>query len=131
MIGHEKRGDPESKQTVVVELKHKPLYTAEERTEGKINACAKAGRRGLTLWQSECEIAHSCLLPIAPAPGFADGSEGDAAGEFKAARAGSLGGFQSGDGAETEGVHLHIGRLVVAMVEEVGRFKAELQPRLF
>ncbi len=57
------------------------------------------------------------------------GLESDAGGEFEAARSGTFGGLQCGDGAEAGGVYLHVGRLVVAMVEYVGSFNAELQLR--
>jgi len=52
--------------------------------------------------------------------------EGDATGEFEAAGAGAFGGLQRRDGAKAGGIGLHIGGLVVAVIEDVGGFNAEL-----
>jgi len=51
----------------------------------------------------------------------------DAPGKFQAARPRAFGGLQRSDGAESGRINLHVGRLVVAMVEDIGRFKPELE----
>src|ERR1700676_2485190 len=59
------------------------------------------------------------------------GLECNAAGEFKTARAGALGGLQRGDGAKAARVGLHVGRLVIAVIEDVGAVNAEQEFRFF
>lgn len=58
------------------------------------------------------------------------GSKRNAACHFKAARAGAFSSLKCGDGAEAAGIDLHVGWLVVAMVKDVGRLHAELEPGL-
>ena len=56
--------------------------------------------------------------------------ESDAPRQFEAAGAGAFGGLESGDGAEAAGIDLHVGRFVVAVVEDVGGLGAELEAGL-
>ena len=56
--------------------------------------------------------------------------EGDTRGELERARAGAFGGLERCDGTEPAGIHLHVRRLVVAMVKDVRGFDAELETGL-
>ena len=51
----------------------------------------------------------------------------DPSGKFQAARPSTFRGLERRDGAEPGRVDLHVRRLVVPMVEDISRFKSELE----
>jgi hypothetical protein len=51
----------------------------------------------------------------------------DAASQFQAPRPGAFRRLQRGDRAERRGIYLHVWWLIVPVIENIGRFKAELE----